>query len=896
MSKLAPHFLQTTPNINGWRAAGPVSMKHFGTWGAAQPDDGLTVGIRAQEPMDAKGFFDSGYGPEEAASARFNHHRPGYLADTNIAVWEFDNELNFETKTGRQWYSQYTIANMILFETIGKKAAIFSFSVGTPELDHWQDYLPALKYARDNGHYLALHEYMAPLADLGVGWNQLAWQEHLRDNPGADFEAWQVANPQQWWGRRLANGQPDEAYPYGWGVLRYRALYDTVLKPVGLNDLKLLITECGCDIISFTPPWWGQTGGWKANRDLWRSWGVDDVEAYFAEMLVWYDRQLQMDAYVKAAHIFTVGSTGVWADWDIANTGIETRILDHIANSSPPPPEPEPPAPPDETLHEWLWRLGGEIAPTNYDAALQKQIMEHDGWYPYGRERWQHYDEQQYAIQPAINWQSRERRVYFAPVPEWNNVQWIGDPALQINDIIDELPTHPDPLPENRYIERSLDDIQTIVFHHCAGSRRDRVRIDNIASFHVNTRGWERIGYHFCITEDGTIYQVNHLTTRSFHTGSRDGNGEGVGVALLGNFTNHPPSTAQLSSGQALRGHLRSVTGRTLVVKKHNDYVGTQCPGNSWPQWFGQLDDGVEPKPPPAKFQPGDRVQTTANLNVRDEPGGRLLGTQPLGSWGLVAKGPVQQGGYNWWLIDYDIAPEGWSVEQWLALATSEPPPPPPGEAIDLLPYFRGDGRQYEVQHPAPQNQSLFARIMTALTGGPTETFQTQRDGDVFYLVKNSQYEQFFADGLHIWRGLDTSPGPAPGYAERPGELRFYRQFEPGQQFAKWCKRHMAIGETYTGPGHNVQFFYKSDCAPSSANSGNSVNRVRLVAHHQSMTWNGILLQDVIEIGGVTADSERFWFARGFGLVAWSSQWGQSAISEIHSGRDDLRRETIGCL
>jgi hypothetical protein len=344
-------------------------------------------------------------------------------------------------------------------------------------------------------------------------------------------------------------------------------------------------------------------------------------------------------------------------------------------------------------------------------------------------------------------------------------------------------------------------------------------------------------------------------------------------VALLGNFTDHPPSAAQLSSGRALRGHLRSVTGRSLVVKKHNDYVGTQCPGNTWPQWFGQLDDGVEPEPPPAKFKPGDRVQTTANLNVRSTPGGELLGTQPLGSQGTIDGGPLPQGGHAWWKIYYDNAPDGWSVEAWLELAT-EPAPPPPGPTIDLLPYFRGDGRMYEVRHPS----------------GATETFQTQ-GSEVFYLVKNSQFEQFFVDGLHIWRGLDTSPGPAPDYAERPGELRFYRQFETGQNFARWIKRHMAVGEQYIGPGHNVQFYYKSDCAPSSANSGSSTNRPVLIARHASKTWNGITVQDVIEIGG---GSESFFFARGYGLVAWSSPWGESAISEIHSGRPDLQRET-GC-
>lgn len=204
-------------------------------------------------------------------------------------------------------------------------------------------------------------------------------------------------------------------------------------------------------------------------------------------------------------------------------------------------------------------------------------------------------------------------------------------------------------------------------------------------------------------------------------------------------------------------------------------------------------------------------------------------------------------------------------------------PAPPVGTAVDLLPYLRGDGTLYEVRHPS----------------GAQERFQTQVDGTTFYLVKNSQYEALRSDGDFIWRGLDTSPGPAPSYAERPGASRYYRQYETGQTWARWCKRHMVAGETYTGPGHAVQFHYKSDCALSAANSGAAVNRVTFVRLHAAKSWNGITCYDVAEL---TNGAERFWFARGLGLVAWQSEWGESAISEIHAPgtRPDNVRE-VGC-
>ena len=90
--------------------------------------------------------------------------------------------------------------------------------------------------------------------------------------------------------------------------------------------------------------------------------------------------------------------------------------------------------------------------------------------------------------------------------------------------------------------------------------------------------------------------------------------------------------------------------------------------------------------PPSTKFTIGQRVQTTANLNVRTpaSPTGTLLGTQSLGSLGSVTGGPVANGGYIWWQIDYDNAPDGWSAEDFLTSTSVTPPPPPPVSGVSL--------------------------------------------------------------------------------------------------------------------------------------------------------------------------------------------------------------------
>src|SRR3989344_4535571 len=66
------------------------------------------------------------------------------------------------------------------------------------------------------------------------------------------------------------------------------------------------------------------------------------------------------------------------------------------------------------------------------------------------------------------------------------------------------------------------------------------------------------------------------------------------------------------------------------------------------------------------KFQIGDFVQTTANLNVRSTANGTLVGTAPKGTQGTVVGGPVVAGGLNWWNINYSSGADGWSAENYL--------------------------------------------------------------------------------------------------------------------------------------------------------------------------------------------------------------------------------------
>jgi hypothetical protein len=124
----------------------------------------------------------------------------------------------------------------------------------------------------------------------------------------------------------------------------------------------------------------------------------------------------------------------------------------------------------------------------------------------------------------------------------------------------------------------------------------------------------------------------------------------------------------------------------------------TGDPSSAWPtvtyEWKTdqEFNNSVTPPPPPlvpppppppvsTKFTLNQSVQVSSGpLNVRSCAGisCSLLGTQSTGALGTIVGGPVAADGYNWWNVNYAVAPSGWSVEDYLTGTIAPPPPPPP--------------------------------------------------------------------------------------------------------------------------------------------------------------------------------------------------------------------------
>lgn len=203
---------------------------------------------------------------------------------------------------------------------------------------------------------------------------------------------------------------------------------------------------------------------------------------------------------------------------------------------------------------------------------------------------------------------------------------------------------------------------------------------------------------------------------------------------------------------------------------------------------------------------------------------------------------------------------------------------PPAG--IDLLPYFH--------VKDAPIYQ------MTVLWQGQQHSQQMQVQGDAthFYQVKNSQWEEFYADANHIYRGIDTSPGDNLYY--------WQRQTESGA-YARWCPRRWSVGSIYER--NPLVTFYEKNTGRQVEEPASGYRRtwLKFVAQHKK--WKakqGIEFSDVIELHWLPnlsgAPAEVYFYARGFGLVGWSSSNGDySFVSEVFrpGERTPAERERI---
>ena len=141
--------------------------------------------------------------------------------------------------------------------------------------------------------------------------------------------------------------------------------------------------------------------------------------------------------------------------------------------------------------------------------------------------------------------------------------------------------------------EVPLRDWNFIVIHHTATPGGSVAVIDAAHRRRTDAAGnhWRGIGYHFLIGNglgmaDGEIAPTFRWTGQQdgAHAGVTTYNKTGIGIALVGNFEQNPPTPAQLAAVKTLVAELsrQHEIDRTHVVG-HGSVKATACPGRLLP-------------------------------------------------------------------------------------------------------------------------------------------------------------------------------------------------------------------------------------------------------------------------------------------------------------------------
>ena len=121
-----------------------------------------------------------------------------------------------------------------------------------------------------------------------------------------------------------------------------------------------------------------------------------------------------------------------------------------------------------------------------------------------------------------------------------------------------------------------------IVLHHSAGTDGVTRDFDAMKKYHMEHNGWRDIGYQWVIERvNGVLTAIPGRAESDTGAHCPGRNVDGIGVCLVGDFTNAPPDeeqyafVANLCKGIMARHPIKEIGG-------HRDYYATACPGNMY--------------------------------------------------------------------------------------------------------------------------------------------------------------------------------------------------------------------------------------------------------------------------------------------------------------------------
>lgn len=173
---------------------------------------------------------------------------------------------------------------------------------------------------------------------------------------------------------------------------------------------------------------------------------------------------------------------------------------------------------------------------------------------------------------------------------------------------------------------RPMSQVKYLVIHHSAGP--DTQTPDDIARYHVQSRGWGGVGYHFIIDKNGVVYYVGDLTTARANVANM--NEQVIGICLIGTYMNGKmPTDGQIVSAHELcaqllfRTHDLPGTDGWEDVVGHKALTATACPGDTWDQYRSKI-IGVastpSPTPQPSVDQRKEEITNLYRVVLGREP------------------------------------------------------------------------------------------------------------------------------------------------------------------------------------------------------------------------------------------------------------------------------------
>lgn len=293
-SKLGLHIERNVPEIFRLLDTGAVSAIT-----TLELDANLAVEIKQRSPRTKLigriniPQADLGSMTDPAGQARAFVEQLAPIAEEPRRRESFDGWISFNepvanTADEMARLAEFEVERTRLLAARGIRSVIGNFGTGQPPLELWPHFLPAVRAAQETGGWLGLHEYSAPTM----------YYLTTRENQG-----------------RYPGISPQDT---GWLTLRYRQVYNQILRPAGL-EIPLVFTELGVDGLVAERPGPRDARGWQHFQDYWaeNGYGLWGPGAY-VEQLVWYDEAMRQDSYVLGGCVYAVGTSQQWLSYDIS--------------------------------------------------------------------------------------------------------------------------------------------------------------------------------------------------------------------------------------------------------------------------------------------------------------------------------------------------------------------------------------------------------------------------------------------------------------------------------------------------------------------------------------------------------------------------------------------------